>query len=123
MKTYTPDELKTILDNHVKWLNSDPSGIRANLRFADLSSADLSSADLSFSNLQEIQGTPFAQVSWTKHGERGRMLSAVKLPGGLRFFCGCFKGTELELREYITNGAAEHRESRTKALDFILSCF
>ena len=53
-----PEELKIILDKHIKWLNSENDGERANLsdadlRFANLSDADLSSADLRFANLSK----------------------------------------------------------------------
>ena len=51
MKTYTPDEIKAILDKHYKWLRDEPDGKRADLSYADLSYADLSSADLSYANL------------------------------------------------------------------------
>ena len=51
MKTYTTTELNDILSKHDRWLKGDPSGVRANLRGADLSSADLSYADLSYEDL------------------------------------------------------------------------
>ena len=50
MKQYTPDELKTVLADHLKWMNIN-EGIRADLRGADLSCADLSCADLSDDDL------------------------------------------------------------------------
>ncbi len=43
--------LKLILENHKKWLENDPNGIRANLSEADLFGADLSGANLSGANL------------------------------------------------------------------------
>jgi len=100
---------------------ADLSG--ANLSGADLSEADLSEANLRRADLSESTGVLFAQVAWTGHGERGRQLSAVMLAEGLRFFCGCFQGTEADLRAYIAAGDDACRESRTKALDFLLSCF
>ena len=39
-------ELKTILDLHEKWLNGEPDGKKADLRWADLRLANLSGADL-----------------------------------------------------------------------------
>lgn len=39
-------ELKTILDLHAKWLNGEPDGKKADLRWADLRLANLSWADL-----------------------------------------------------------------------------
>jgi hypothetical protein len=47
------DELKTILDNHEKWLNDIEGGERANLSGADLRGADLRGADLSGADLRE----------------------------------------------------------------------
>jgi uncharacterized protein YjbI with pentapeptide repeats len=98
------------------------------LRVADLSGAylrgaNLGGANLSGANLSEVWGITVAACSWSSHGERGRQLSAVLLPDGLRFYCGCFEGSEQELRSYITDGRAQFMESRTKALDFLLSCF
>jgi hypothetical protein len=51
MKVYTSEELKEILELHRKWLNAEDSGIRANLRSADLRYANLSSADLRYADL------------------------------------------------------------------------
>ena len=50
-------ELKTILDLHEKWLNNEPDGEKADLRWADLRLADLSrtnlhGADLTGANLR-----------------------------------------------------------------------
>jgi len=47
------DELKTILDNHEKWLNDIEGGEQANLSRADLREADLRGANLSRANLRE----------------------------------------------------------------------
>ena len=44
-------ELKTILDLHEKWLNGEPDGKKADLRWADLRLADLSGADLNYARL------------------------------------------------------------------------
>ena len=58
-----------------------------------------------------------------EHGECGRMLTAIcqKEVEGIRFFCGCFNGTEKELRDYIANGAANLRKTRTLALETCLT--
>jgi hypothetical protein len=96
---------------------------RANLSGANLHAAQLSGADLSGADLSEVRGVMVAACLWSAHGARGRQLTAVLLPDGLRFYCGCFNGSEQELRSYIANEGAQYRESRTKALDFLLSCF
>jgi hypothetical protein len=45
----TIDKLKHILDQHKKWLMSQPYGARADLNRANLNRADLRGADLDFS--------------------------------------------------------------------------
>ena len=45
MKTFTNEELKIIVEKHVKFLNGETGGEKADLSFADLRSANLSSAD------------------------------------------------------------------------------
>ena len=46
------NKLKEILEKHKKWLNDEPGGEIADLRYADLSSADLRYADLRSANLR-----------------------------------------------------------------------
>lgn len=46
-------DLNKILDLHKKWLGNNPDGVRADLRWANLSGADLSGADLRGANLRE----------------------------------------------------------------------
>ena len=45
------EKLEKILEKHVKWLNNELDGERANLSGADLSWANLNEADLSWANL------------------------------------------------------------------------
>ena len=58
MKTYTQEELNTILEKHEEWLRDETGGERANLSGADLYGADLSGANLSGANLSR------ANLSW-----------------------------------------------------------
>ncbi len=56
LRVLSPEELKSILREHVKWLNDSSTGARADLssaslRYADLSYADLRYADLSSASL------------------------------------------------------------------------
>ena len=51
-KIVTTDELQTILELHRKWLQSEPGGVRANLRGANLWRADLEGADLKRADLR-----------------------------------------------------------------------
>jgi len=104
----------------------------ANLSGADLSGADLSGADLSRAILSRailsrailsraiLSG--YAQVSFKGHGEIGRMLTAIRQTpdSELYFCCGCFRGSESDLRTYIAEGLEKLRESRTLALETVL---
>jgi hypothetical protein len=47
----TPEEIKSILESHKKWLMEEKGGKRADMRYADLSSANLRYADLSYADL------------------------------------------------------------------------
>ena len=95
--------------------------IMANLRRADLRRADLSGANLSGANLSVAVGITFAQVSFNWHGEIGRQLSAIKIDDAVVLFCGCFKGSEADLIEYIENGDEKYKQSRTVALNAVMS--
>ena len=55
MKTFTKDELKEILDKHLKRLKNEDGGERADLSYADLSYADLSSANLRSADLSSAK--------------------------------------------------------------------
>ncbi len=95
----------------------------ASLRRADLSGSNLSGANLSGANLEWVVGVRVAACHWSGHGERGRQLLAVELPEGITFYCGCFIGSESDLRKYISAGNPEYKVSRRKALNFLRSCF
>jgi hypothetical protein len=98
-------DLPKILADHALWTRGE-GGSRA-----DLSGADLSGAVHSF-----------AAVSFSGHGECGRTLTALRLKEGdpVSLFCGCFTGTTEQLREYIAEGDAKYRKTRTLALDTVL---
>jgi hypothetical protein len=51
LRTISKDELKQVLDDHMKWLNDEEGGARANLTRADLTRADLTRANLTWANL------------------------------------------------------------------------
>jgi len=98
----------------------------ANLSCAYLSCANLSRANLSCANLggAYLGGAifAFAQIAFLGHGECGRMLTAIRRKEGdaPELFCGCFTGNTRALREYIANGPAQWRATRTLALDTVL---
>ncbi len=100
--------LNDILSKHYLYISGDPEGVPANLSGA---------------NLTECRGTEWASCGWTGHGECGRQLLAVRSFGTIKLFCGCFSGSEHELLRYIANGDDRHKSSRTKALEFVISCF
>ena len=136
------EQLANILSEHKDWLYYKDGGKRADLRNADLRGADLrnadlrgadlrnadlrgvtlSGADLSGADLSGSTGVKYAACAWSGHGEKGRQLLAVQL-GEICLFCGCFAGSVSELRDYIATDEHEYKASRTKALDFVLSCF
>jgi len=53
MQNLTTEDLKEILNKHLKWRNGEEGGERANLRRADLSYANLSYANLSYAYLND----------------------------------------------------------------------
>jgi hypothetical protein len=95
----------------------------ANLRTANLSNANLSNVNLSYVDLQMSTGLTFAQCAFTAHGACGRMLLGVVLNREVRFFCGCFSGSQAELEAYIAEGLPACAPSRRLAmrccLDFL----
>ena len=50
----------------------------------------------------------------------GRQLLVIKIQAETKLFCGCFSGSESDLREYIKNGEERYKDSRTIALDTVL---
>jgi len=99
--------------------------IHANLTRANLRGADLTRSDLRHTNLRHTNlcgtGIKYVSVGFSGHGECGRTLLLVDVPGeGLVFFCGCFRGSPSELRDFAAKGQAEYRASRTRAMDICL---
>ena len=149
----TQEKITEILKSHAEWLQNCEHGERADLRYADLSGANLRHADLRDANLRHaelshaslryanlrgadlsyadlcdatlsgVKGVIVASCYWTYHGEQGRQVNAMLINDTIMFFCGCFMGDELKLREYIENGDPLLQGSRLKALDFLLTCF
>lgn len=109
----THDEITEILKSHAEWLQNCERGKHA----------DLSYANLSYANLRGVKGVIVASCHWTYHGEQGRQVNAMLIDNTIMFFCGCFIGDELKLRQYIENGDVKLQGSRLKALDFLLTCF
>ena len=118
---------KTVINAILKGADLSRANLSgANLRWANLSEANLSEANLSGANLSEAnlsgaKGIIYAQVSFNWHGERGRQLSAVKIGEEVFLFCGCFKGSEDDLKKYIRDSKEEYIASRTSALNAVMS--
>jgi hypothetical protein len=96
----------------------------ANLSSANLSGANLSGANLSGADMRGANGIyRTASVSFTGHGECGRLLCAIIREKGqpAELSCGCFTGDTGALRGYIEKGPAHLRKTRTLALDTVLS--
>jgi hypothetical protein len=94
----------------------------ANLSGANLSGANLSGANLSHADLCGAKSLiSFAQVSFSGHGEGGRMLSAILTSekDEPRVFCGCFSGTFADLEKYIATCEAKFRKTRTLAMNAV----
>ena len=93
----------------------------AYLSGAYLSRADLSRANLSGADLSRADLSAWAQVSFAGHGECGRMLTAYQQTDEppMRFQCGCFSGTEDELRAYIASHDATLAPSRLLAIETV----
>ena len=107
---------------NLSWANLSDANLRgANLSGANLSDANLRGANLSDANLSGAKGIIYAQVSFNWHGERGRQLSAVKIGEEVFLFCGCFKGSEDDLKKYIRDSKEEYIASRTSALNAVMS--
>ena len=88
MKKLTKTEIKTKLELHMKWLNKEEGGSRADLSRADLSGANLSGANLSGANLSraDLSGANLsganlsgANLSWANLS--GANLSRADLSG------------------------------------------
>ena len=119
----TQQEIQAVLDAHGKWLRGKLGGFRAILSGANLYGADLTDANLSGAILYGATNAPLlASVSWSDQGERGRTLTAMlhdSTGAEPMYGCGCFWGTEADLRQYIADGDDHLRESRTEALDIV----
>jgi len=83
MKTYTKQELDTILELHAKWLQNEPLGMRADLCSANLYGADLRSAYLSGANLSgaNLYGADLRSANLSGADLRSANLSGANLYG------------------------------------------
>ena len=71
----TKQELQTIIENHKKWLNNEPSGKMANLSGAYLSGADLSGANL---RVADLRGADLSDISYNENTAFSAMVCPEK---------------------------------------------
>jgi hypothetical protein len=78
-----PETLKKSIEDHGKWLRSDPQGVRADLRGANLSGASLSDADLSDADLRgaNLSGASLSDADLSDADLSGANLSGASLSG------------------------------------------
>ena len=84
LRKITTEELKEILEKHLKWSNGDPYGRKAYLHSANLHSADLSSADLRSANLS------FADLSFADLRSADLRSANLDFSSGFSFQCSSF---------------------------------
>jgi hypothetical protein len=70
--------------------------------------------------LSSARNLIYSACYFSGHGECGRQLLAVKIGEDVKLFCGCFSGTETELRDYIEKHDEELKSSRLIALETVL---
>ena len=80
MKTISNDDLKEILRKHALWLNNDPEGKKADLRWADLRGANLRGADLRWADLK---GANLSKASLKGANLKGADLRWANLKGAI----------------------------------------
>lgn len=88
------------------------------VKYNDFTKAKFYSNDFSGTRLLENKGLLYASCSWTDHGERGRTLLAILINKEVTYYCGCFNGSEADLRVYIKQTSPNLAGSRLTALEF-----
>jgi len=83
MKTYTKEELQTVINKHRDWLNDTPGGSRADLTGAYLEGAYLTGADLRGADLTgaDLRGADLRGADLTGADLRGADLRGAYLRG------------------------------------------
>lgn len=108
-------ELETILINHIKWINNEKGGGRANLRGADLWGADLRRADLGGADLRGA----LSIMSFGPVGKERRIGYVVKHEECIMVKLGCFWEPELDAVKAIK---AKYGESSNYQLLVYAAC-
>ncbi len=100
MRTFTPVELKKILEEHTLWLSNSTTGARADLSGANLSRANLYGANLSGANLS---GANLSGADLSRANLSGANLSGADLSGAdlltfqFKSYLAVFQGTHIKI--------------------------
>ncbi|KRM10197.1 pentapeptide repeat-containing protein [Paucilactobacillus suebicus] len=84
------EKLQEILDKHVKWLNNELGGVRADLRDADLRCADLRGARLNWANWHEAKNIRVYVAGLQSSRENAQL---TYIPSIDVATTGCWQGT------------------------------
>lgn len=95
MATYTQPQIQEMLQLHKKWLADEEGGVRANLRFANLSGAENFQPFISVGPLGSRKGYTYIHLNE----------DVIR--------CGCFTGTLAEFREAVLSTHADSAQHRT----------
>jgi hypothetical protein len=109
-----------VVKGEIKKCNMTGASV-SRVMFSGTSFSDVDLEDAIFDGvcMSEVVGMDYASVSFPGHGEIGRLLLAVRHGSGVLYHCGCFHGTEEELREYIDNHNVFYVKSRMLALETV----
>jgi len=69
--------------------------------------------------MASCSGVKYAMASFTGYGVRNRVLLAIEIDGVAIYNCGCFRGTERGLIDWIYSDSGEYRDSRLKGLKIV----
>ena len=100
IREITNDALSEILKKHLAWINDEPGGEQANLRYADLRSADLSSADLRSADLRsaDLSSADLSSADLSSADLRYADLRSANLDySAFPLWCGSF-GAKVDIR-------------------------
>ena len=83
MRTFTPEQLKEIIESHGRWLLDSTKGKKADLRDSDLSYSNLSGSNLSYGNLSysNLRGSNLSGSNLSGSDLSGSDLSYSNLSG------------------------------------------
>jgi len=118
MKTYTAEELQSVLTAHKTWTSGRPGGIRANLRRANLRGADLHGAYLRWADLRDadlrdadLRGADLSRADLSGANLRGATMIICNVPVVVDANFALIVGsghTGIRIGDYLKIGCQEH---------------